>query len=617
MSYIKKDTVLCGVKVGEHSFDADKMTDELYERVVKRGCNFVYIRTKIGELQPREDFIKWARFLTENKVYFHFGTHRPPSDSVEQFDSELVEKIKKIAGEYFLGDAISEPGTAMACNFSGYYPPSGYLKKQPSADCADMKQAHDRYVEKVRKYVVINKEIGMPNILNIEATALSKYNIEAGINLPILEMMNGNPDNLVPFIRGASRAYGLDKWGTLIAHEWYGGRRHFDMLKRKRLELAYKFAYMQGSNMIVMESGDEAVNSYDTHLTADSEICKDYRDVLANTVKFVKEDIRPKGGPKVKLAFVSGRYDAWGGFCGSSLWDQFHREEWAHGDAEHSWRILDELGTRRKWADVENFGDYDFSALPAYGAYDVVPIEEDTDALCRYEYLIFVGWNSMTDEDMDKLSEYVRRGGKLLMTAAHLNYNTKRDAAFDMPPEEKMKELFGCRFTGKTVRTNSGTKFAKDSKNSEILYPVSEDLMCDPQFSAGYAEYAEVELCGGVASGVLSDSFWKEGNETAVSVVENKLGKGTATLVTSINYPGNTAVYPFYRAMVREFVSASARNCKIKVIGSDRVRWSVYDGGKVYLLNTDYDVPAVIKLVVGETEETITLDSLELKSIQL
>lgn len=615
MSEIERDTVMVGVKVGEHSFDADGLINEIRERVINRGCNFVYIRTKIGEKQPREMFIKWAKFLAENKIYFHFGTHRPPAESVAQFDAELVSELSEIAGEYFLGDGINEPGTAMACNFRGYYPPAGYLQNQPNADCNDMKQAHDNYVAKVGEDVKINREIGMPHIVNVEATALSKYNLEAGIDMPFLEMMNGNPDNLVPFVRGASRAYNTDFWGILIAHEWYGGRRHSDTLKRKRLSLAYKLAYLSGANAIVMESGDERINSYSQSFDATSEMCEDYRRILSETAEFVKNDSRPKNGPKTEFAFVSGRYDAFGGFCGSSLWDQFGREEWAHGDAEHSWRILDELGTRRRWADVENYGDHDFSAFPAYGTFDIAPVESDVESLCRYKYLVFAGWNTMTDEDMDKLIAYVKSGGHLLMTAAHLNYSTKRSGEFVMPPEEKMKELFGCRFTGKTVKTNSGTKFAKDSVNREIFYPVSEDLMGDPLFSAGYAEYAEVELCGGEALGVLSDSFWKKGNETAVSVVENKLGAGTATLITSVMYPGNNAVYPLYRAMVRECVSASVRSADIKVVGSERVRYSIYEGNKIYLLNTDYDVPAVVKVISKDEEKTVVLEPLELKMI--
>ncbi|MBQ3225083.1 MAG: hypothetical protein IJB42_05195, partial [Oscillospiraceae bacterium] len=95
------------------------------------------------------------------------------------------------------------------------------------------------------------------------------------------------------------------------------------------------------------------------------------------------------------------------------------------------------------------------------------------------------------------------------------------------------------------------------------------------------------------------------------------VGKGVATLFTSINYPGNHSVYYSYRAIVREIISASARECDVKVLGSDRVRYSVYEGNKMYLLNTDYDMPITVKLIKDKKEITVTLDSLELKSVTL
>ena len=76
-------------------------------------------------------------------------------------------------------------------------------------------------------------------------------------------------------------------------------------------------------------------------------------------------------------------------------------------------------------------------------------------------------------------------------------------------------------------------------------------------------------------------------------------------------------MYYTYRAIVREIISASARECEIKVLGSDRVRYSVYEGNKMYLLNTDYDMPITVKLIKDKKEVTVTLDSLELKSVTL
>ena len=95
------------------------------------------------------------------------------------------------------------------------------------------------------------------------------------------------------------------------------------------------------------------------------------------------------------------------------------------------------------------------------------------------------------------------------------------------------------------------------------------------------------------------------------------MGEGVVTLVTSKNYPGNPAVSPLYNTIVREFISSSARNADIKVIASDKLRYSVYEGNKIYLLNTDFDLPITAKIIYNGKEQLVTLDSLELKAITL
>ena len=617
----ERDTVLCGVKIGEHSFEPEAITAEIKERVLSRGCNLVYIRPKFNTAYPQENFINWARFLAENKIYFHFGytVQHPPKGQESQFTPETVAKMREVAGEYFLGDAISEPGTTYAAKAPGYF---RNTPRHPRDGCdqtdgfESMAEAHAHYLKTISGYAAVNKKLGMPNNLSIEATALAKYNLEAGVDIPTLEMMNGNPDIMVPTIRGAARAYGAKMWGTLIAHEWYGGFRHEDILKRKRHELAWKYIYMQGTGTIMYESGDEEICSYGHRYTADSPLVQEFRKTIETTVKYINSDCRPKGGPKCEVAFVWGRHDAWTGFCQSSVWNQFYREEWGQNDPEYSWRILDELGAKRQWADVANFGDHDTSAYPAYGTYDIIPIEAPLEVLTKYKYLIFIGWNSMTDADMDKLYSYVENGGKLLMGAAHLNTNTARDGKFIPVSQEKIEKLFGCRLTGETERTNFGTKFMFNSQNEGMLYPGSYSFICDPLYSAGYVEYAKTELCGAEPLGFISDCFWDDRTDIN-SVLEHRIGKGCATLVTSINYPGNPALYPLYRAMVREFVTASARNCDLTVCACDRLRYTVYENGKMYLLNTDYDMPIAVKVIHNGKEQVVTLDSLELKTIQI
>ncbi|MBE6966541.1 MAG: hypothetical protein E7441_10980 [Ruminococcaceae bacterium] len=620
---MNKDIVLNGVHIGEHGFDPDKVIDEIYERCVKPGLNFVTIRPGYMGRRipiPQHYFIEWAKYMAENKIYFIFlyTIQHAPDGRESHFDKETVDKMREIAGEYYIGDMIGETGSSFACKLAGYFN-RGEARGTDTTQITeypDMKAAHEGYVADVSKYIEIDKKLGVPAIVSVEATGLNKYNAEAGVTIPMLELMCGSPDVLVSSLRGVARAYDSEMWGTYVAHEWYGGMRHDDILKRKRLELAYKYAYLAGTNALCLESGDELVSAYGYNFKADSELCGEYRKVMCDMMDYIKSDKRPVGGPKVKVAFVSGRHDAYGGWGGSSIWNQFDREEWGHSDAEHSWRILDEIGTKRTWNDIANFGDTDFSAAPAYGMYDIVPIEADAEHLLRYDYLIFLGWNSMTEEDMDKLYEYVNRGGRLLMSAAHLNTSTVRNGEFSPVSEEKIKKLFGCSFTEKSISSNAGIKFRYTSLDENAVYPGSRDLFCDPIYSAGYVNWAEFELCGGVETALLTDAFVPD-KALLPAVIENKVGDGVATLVTALDYPGKASLLPLYRAIVRELVTASARKADIRVIGSDRLRWSVYEGDKVYLLNTDYDMPITVKLIKGEKETTVTLDSLELKSVQI
>lgn len=617
---MERDIIVHGVHVGEHSFEVDKIKEEINERVVKKGMNFVTLRIARREV-PDDVYVEWAKFMAENKVYFMFlyTVQFAPEGRGSMLNKETVSKIKEVAGEYFIGDALGETGSSGACKAAGYFVTSKTRGKDPAklnTGCADMEEAHNSYLERVSGFVNIDKELGMPNVVSGEATALQKYNLEAGCTFLCLEELPGNPEPLISSVRGVARGGDIDLWGTYIAHEWYGGFRHTDTLKRKRLQLAYKYAYLAGSKLFCLESGDECIDSYGQQIDGDSEICRDYRDVLDYMSKYIKEDFRPKGGPKVRFAFVSGRHDAWGGWGGTSIWNQFHREEWGHGEAEHSWRLLDDIGTKRHWCDSANFGAEDNSSMPAYGMYDIVPIETPLENLTRYDYLVFLGWNTMKNEDIDKLYEYVKQGGRVLMSAAHLNTTAKRTGEYIPVSNEKIEKLFGVRFTGEIRRTNDGVKFNPDSLDKNILYPGSPDYMSDPIYSGGYADWEVVEVCGANTAAYAADSFGYVPDHIS-AVVENRIGEGIATLVTSTNYPGYPALTPLYRAILREFISASSRNCEIRVLGNDRVRWACYENGKIYLLNTDYDVPATVKIINGDKELFVTIDALELKSVEV
>jgi len=612
---VDKDFILSGVHIGEHSFHVESILDELKERCVDPGHNFVTIRPPSHRFVPQEYYVKWAQYLADNQVYFVFlyTCQRTPSDRRSHLDPETVTKMKEVAGQYYLGDMLGETGSTFACFYKSYG--DNNTPAFPGECFEDMETAHQRYLEYVGYWVNLDRELGIPGLMSVEATGLNKYNSEAGIEMPMLELMCGHPEILVSSLRGTARATNAKMWGTYLAHEWYGGMRHEDMLKRKRMSLAYKYAYLSGSQAFCLESGDESIGSFGYTLEKDSVVCQEYRNELENLTKFIKEDCRPVGGPKVKLAFVQGNHDAWGGWGSSTLWNQYDRPEWGHGEAEHSWRLLEELNAKRPWHDIANFGDEDRSAAPAYGMYDVIPAEAPAETYKQYDYLIFVGWNSMTDEIYDKLLAFVENGGKLLMTAAHLNYTSRRDGEKKYISNEKLEKLFGCTFTGETVSTNDGVKFWADSL-SGLLYPGTKNRSCDPIYSAGYISLLKCVLTTGYAVGESQNDFANHSLDLPM-VIENKVGKGVATLVTAENYPGHPALYPLYRAIVREMITQSARECELQVISSGALRYAVYEGGKMYLLNTDYDLPIFVKIKKGDQEQQLVLEPLELKSITI
>ncbi|NLD87184.1 MAG: hypothetical protein GX633_02870 [Clostridiales bacterium] len=615
-----KDFIISGIHVGEHSFEPEAVIREIKERCIDRGMNFVTIRTN-RETVPAEYFYKWAEFLRDNKIYFIFlyTIQHAPAGRVSQLTKEIVSGIKEIAGEYFLGDMIGEVGSSYACKLPGYYIPG--REEMPKQNARDMQEAKDNYIKKVSTLIEIDKGLGIEKISSVEATVLNSYNLEAGVTIPMCELMCGNPEIVVSALRGSAKAYSCPIWGTYIAHEWYGGLRHEDILKRKRLNLAYRYAYMAGSNVFCLESGDEEILSYNYQFTSDHELCKEYASELRSCAELIRSDARPAGGPIVKVAFAQGNLDSYGVWGASSVWSQFDRPEWSYGAPEQSWRIFDEIGTRRAWSDVANYGEQDLSALPAYGIYDIIPATAGAEAMKRYEYLIFTGWNTMTEEIYSNLEAYVENGGNLVISAAHLNTDSSRIPAFSPVRGGKLSRLLGCELTGDIIENNYGVKFVKESLNPYLLYPYTENKIVDPIYSAGNVRYASVKLTDGRQAAYLSDTFFEDSPGVAPAIVENRFGKGRTIFLTSLDYPGSYGAYPLYRAVVREIISSSARECNIKVICTDRVRYSVYILGdekkRAYLLNTDYDLSALAVITKEGEKREICLEPLELRAIDI
>ncbi len=612
--------ILNGIHIGEHEFVPEKIIDEIKTRCIDAGFNYAVLRPHGANISG-EDFCKWAKYLADNEIYFMF-LYTVITDSTNEKRSLLtrdtVKKIKELAGKYFLGDVLGEPGSSYTIKADGYFIPSH--PRKPIQGVTDMGEAARNYTEYVSEFCEADKNLGINDIACVESTLLTYYNLKAGVTIPILEVMPGNPEILISGLRGAAKAANSKLWGTYIAQEWYGGKHHEDILKQKRLELAYKYAYMAGSNIFCLESGDEQIDSFGYFYDYNHEYCRQYREVVGDFNKFIKSDKRPSGGPKIKIAFVYGNNDGWGaGLQSSCVWGQFNNSEWGSGDAEHSWRILEDIVRPAEWYDTANFGSADFSGKIPYGMYDIVPADSDISIFSNYEYLIFAGYNTMTEKLYNTLEEYVSNGGNVFMTAAHLNTNSRRNGEMKVIYDGNIEKLFGCRVNGSFV-SSDGFKFAPKSEIDGVLYAGPKDYRkdgCDPFYSMGYANYADVSLCGAKAAAVLDNCFAPVEKEYKTAIVENKIGSGCAALLTALEYPGNASIYTLYKTVVSAMLSACHAQCDIKIYGSEKLKYAVYGESTVYLLNTDFDCKVCAHIIKDETEQCVEISPGELVKIVL
>ena len=628
---MKYSRILSGVHIGEHDFDAKHLIEETRRRCVELGLNYVTLRISMGErgLRPIERegdeqaLYEWVQYCADQRIYFTFlySLDDVYGDVKSYFTREMVDRIKSIAGEYFLGDTVAEMAEFYTCKTEGYRETEGFQKEGdkdgPPKDLTDIRDARKHYIDYLQRMLEADRKVGIETVGSVQPTGFTKYDVQAGIQIPLLETMCGNPEFLMAGVRGSAKAYGLSEWGTYFAIEWYAGQHHEDMLKRKRMLNAYKYAYLAGSSIYCIESGDECIESYGVKYDYDSILCREYRDNLKAFGEIVKVFPRPAGGPKVKVAFVYGNLDGYYGmYKGSTLWGQIHNPDFGMKDAEAGWRLPVDLELPFKWYEQANTGETDYSTHFPYGLYDVIPAEVGSEVFAGYEYLIFVGWNSMTEEIYQNLADYVKQGGRLIMTAAHLNTNTTRNGAYLPAYGGEIGELFGCTL-GEIFTSHNGSEFAFSALDEAVLYPGPRDFRVnpvDPNYNHGYARYVQAKLTDGVMAAQLNDDFACR-NTGKASIVEHQYGKGYTYLFTTIEYPGCHAVYHMYRRFVKIHLNALNAKCDVRISGSDEVRYAVYEGNTVFLLNTSLTNKAVADFITNGKETTYLLQPGEMKML--
>ena len=116
---------LHGIRIGEYKLDVENFKNEVREKCIEGRKNYTSIGVYRGEQIAPETFVEWAKYMAENKIYFHFA-FSASAKTTPPFTPETALKIKEAAGEYFLGIDVPELGSTYACSGSAYVGNSTY-----------------------------------------------------------------------------------------------------------------------------------------------------------------------------------------------------------------------------------------------------------------------------------------------------------------------------------------------------------------------------------------------------------------------------------------------------------------------------------------------------------
>lgn len=518
---------------------------------------------------------------------------------------ETLAKIRAMAGPLLLGRCtIGESGGLV-------YWPRAYLKPPEEGGAADgmlqplkagdMREAAQLYVQRIQEALARARKLDDMPLGIIDPGFMNRYHIQGGCDWVGQEFIFDDHDQiLTAAARGALRAGSKNLWLADVAVASYAGG-YFDELYFHRVQSAYYYMYMSGADLVLSEEGHFGLRAPGAgQLTFDDPLTVRYRDVLRKVHAYYAAHPLPVNGPLAKIAVMLGTYDGDAGLWGKWIWGQ-ERPGWRHGPAEWSTALAETFYTKTPWHCRTNRGNDDVSANPPFGTIDLVPAETPLPVLSQYAAVVFLGWNTMTETLYEKLKRYVAQGGHLCAAVPHLSTAVQRQSDFTIIHGGDVSDLFGVRIKGQGVMATEGFKFFQPSHNPLYSFPVWR-LASDPQYMGGDVPLAEIELQGAHVLAASGTRCGKAGEQepTPPVLVEHKLGKGYALLLTTWCYPGLPALQPLAREILR--VIKQAHQDFIRLEGPDMVRYSVFEENGRYtvlILNTDAGCPACVRLHVA------------------
>jgi hypothetical protein len=570
---------------------------------------------------PEEILIEQARLCRENGLYF--GTAAYLAQCKGRDCTGFFARLKEVAGRYWLSHSMLGEHTSVLSE--GW--PASLWKSKEGLDLATMnpQRMRDWFVSRDRKAVLETRDAGVPMMDNVEATAQFRLALAAGVNCPILELVPAEPLSGLAAVRGAAKAYGSALWGVSFALGWY--RPPVDSLLPNRIRIAYNLFYAGGARLFYDVNDYFHIYSLGAGWFADPRpparmgereyrgfddpICVAGRKVLQDHYRFVQFHDRPKGGPKVNLGFVLGHLDGYTGSTSQSHVWGVHEAAWEAGDAEKTWQYFHRLYDAEPWYTPPLSAYWQNDPVqtvqygtPPCGQVDIVPVEAPLQVLQTYSCLVFLGWNTITGDVYEKLTRYVRAGGRLFMSVPQLSSQVERKGELALIRGGDYGDLFGARIVGAGEQAEA-VRFVAASGFPSYQFPQG----------ATYREGIRLAKAETRTAAVLAAT-----PQGFPVLLENRAGKGFAYLLTTWGYPG-LHLQRFMTDLLRTI--SNGEQDRITVEG-DSVFYAVYgkqgEAGEhlttVYLVNRNlYGLPEYGRVAVDGKPVLVRVEGCDMRTV--
>ena len=470
----------------------------------------------------------------------------------------------------------------------------------------------------LRRGIALAEKTGVPRpYVNIEASfGFASHLLKAGYDEVDLEVIYGpDQERCYAGVKTAAEVFGSGRFGVDMAMAWYGGVQH-DALWNSRWLVSLKHAFMRGANPIYLEHGLLDFKSHGLSCGPDHPYTRAMRSGLAEIARYARENPRPDGLPLAAVAVVQGRNDGCVGGFQTHLYGQRTDGKFLLTDVDRGWELYDEMYRRRTWHNRDAWGNSDYSGNPPFGTVDILPYDAPDSAWARYKTIVFLARNTMDDVLYSRLVRYVKNGGVLVMAASHFDVADRPRSPFVPYNAGDWTELCGVRVKPEEKwRLPHGIKFCANPAPGWRFDPLTPAW--DPLYPDGGFYVPALEREGALPFAVASDRFADKSLESLPPVAfYNRLGKGVTVLLASLDPPAARGVRRLYSHIIDQAVAAT--DVWPKVECSDRVRYSVYSDGTIYILNTEANLrnEVIVRRSQNAYVEKFILEPGELKCIQ-